>query len=262
MASPIINEIMMDVFSLELPKGTRLFKGTDAQALDMSRKGPVWLTLNKSQCKKYGKNVLEFVTNRKLKLINITSHIFRMHFLDQVNISIGTNDSESLKLKEAILSPIGLPNTDVQKTIINKYVPEESRPKFCGGITNNDVQYLAEFAEFIGFHRYSGTNLDLEMVSAMREIYGKHVDGYIQPTSIPTCWHTTFCDEVCLFDLGAKSFITPISKKRGGSKTNKQKGGGEDPRENEELYHVVSEKIRTHMCTDDLFGPPIKQISN
>jgi hypothetical protein len=105
MASPIINEIMMDVFSLELPKGTRLFKGTDAQALDMSRKGPVWLTLNKSQCKKYGKNVLEFVTNRKLKLINITSHIFRMHFLDQVNISIGTNDSESLKLKEAILHP-------------------------------------------------------------------------------------------------------------------------------------------------------------
>lgn len=87
MVTPIITEAIVDMFCIEVPKGTTLYKGDDKQTFDMSRHAPLWLTRTKPKCKK----MFEFTTNRKLKLINITSQLFRMHFLDQVDFDSSEN---------------------------------------------------------------------------------------------------------------------------------------------------------------------------
>jgi hypothetical protein len=257
-ATSIISESIIDFFSMELPKNTKLYKGSDEKTLDVSRRSPVWFSQTKSVSKKYGANTFEFVTNRKLKLINITSHLFRMHFLDQVNINSQgkeIDNVEALRLKEALLSPLGLPNTLIQKEIVKKHVPEP-RPSFCNFADGSSTEHLAEF---IGFHRYSGTSLDMDMVSMMKNIYGKYVDGYIQPMKIPTCWHHVFGDEVCIFDVGGKPTLFPIKIKSGGKKVKGGSGGG-DPRESEDAFTAVEENMRRVFGLQDQEEPLVKQI--
>ena len=42
-------------------------------------------------------------------------------------------------------------------------------------------------------------------------IYGKHVDGYLQPTNVPSCWHRSFPKELCVFNV-SKCALQPVVK--------------------------------------------------
>lgn len=229
MATSIITETTVDMFCIELPKGTKLFKGSDMSTFDTSCHAPLWLTRSKAECKKFGKNVFEFTTNRKLKMVNITSHLFRMHFLDQINIDIAENDDVSLKMKEALLH-------------------------------YNDTRDVHTLSEFIGFHRYSGTNLDIEMISAMKLFYGKYIDGYIQPNEILTCRHKTLCDDVCIFDIGAEADAAPVATKKDGY-SQKGGGGGGDPRDDVDMFLAVQAKVLAMGKFGDRNGPLVTLVS-
>jgi hypothetical protein len=220
MATPILNDGIVDLFCIILPKNNKIFKGTDAPTLDLTRTTASWFSRDKKECKKYGKQILTFSSRRNLKLINITSHIFRMHFLDQINLAMA-DDSIA---KEDLLVPVGLPNTRVQRAIVDKNVSSHTRPEFCHNKEDDETKQTKYLSEFFGFHRYSGKILDANMVQMMKNIYGKYVDGYIQPMQLPTCWHDTFADEICLFDV-SKCNLSPHKNSQGGGKKTKQCGG-------------------------------------
>lgn len=200
---------IFDLFCIELPKNTTIYKGVSkSHKFDYKFKDPVWFTTNLESAEKYAKKkeddgkVLTFKTSKKLKLINITSNLFRLHYLDQVNlkypISLKPDDTDSQR--EKLLVPIGLPSQDVQKRIVDK----TTKKKFCpfDDETTKTVGYLTSFT---GFHRYSETKSDLDMAKFMKETYPK-IDGYIQPSLITTCWHGTFQNELCLFDVSMSLF--------------------------------------------------------
>ena len=132
-----------------------------------------------------------------------------MHFTDQVN----------LRNKDVInlLLPLGIPDIEEQQIIMNKTIIKEGdRPvnvcKTVKGLTNQ-VKYYGNQS------RFSATNLDAQMISEMRNIYGHYLHGYIQPNSLPTCWHYQFPSEMCLFDLST-SFLIPLPV-TGGNKLEK-----------------------------------------
>lgn len=237
----IINSNILDSFCVELPKATKLFKGFDSGIqFDYNSKSEIWLASCVEDAQKYGKTIVHLETKKKLKLLNVTSHLFRMHFLDQVNLLTKGKElvnANYADLKENILLPLGLPNTAIQNSIVKKKATSAA-PEFCGK-SNPDPSRTQQMAEYFGYHRYSGGNLDKLMVAHMREIYGKLVDGYIQPMKVPSCWHNVFDTEVCLFEVINKigpSSVVSVGKQGGSKKTKstvpiknknrkKQKGG-------------------------------------
>ena len=115
----------------------------------------------------------------KKTLVNICSGLFKSHFTDMLNL---IHDKEE---REQALSAIGIPNLSVQQSLISQNV----RPNnLC---TVGQTQYS----------RYSGENLDKVMLKHMMNVYGKYVDGYVQPVDLPTCWHRTFPKELCVFNV-------------------------------------------------------------
>ena len=146
----------LGLFVLEVPKGTIVFKGFDDEKIDFASKDPCWFSFDAKTSKKYGKVVKKFKLGKTVRVINITSILFKQHFADQVNI-LDMDVSE----KQNVYATLG------------------------------------------------------NMVLTMKRIYGKYLDGYVQPVEIPSCWHGSFPKELCIFDV-SKTLLVPLDMKTGG----------------------------------------------
>jgi hypothetical protein len=189
---PIMNENIVSLFSLVLPKGTKLYKGSE-QPVKMNYKSnkPTWFALSEKTANRYGPNIVTVTTAKPLKMLNINSELFNLHFKDCMNLRPLTD-------KEDILLCLGIPDMETQERIIKKNVPEKDRQK------NQCLEYdsVKQQVKYYGNKsRYSGFKLDKRMAAYMDEFYGEFVDGYMQPIDRPTCWHGVFPREVCLFRL-------------------------------------------------------------
>lgn len=188
---PVINETLVSLFTIVLAKGTVLYKGTsDGKPFNISSNEPCWFALCETIAQKYGPNAVHVRLAEPIKLININSELFNLHFKDCMNL-------RPLAEKEDILFTLGMPDIETQERLISKNVPKEKQKKnHCldHRSLNDQVRYYGNKS------RYSGTNLDKGMVNAMNGLYGDFVKGYIQPVDRHTCWHVVFPKEVCLFN--------------------------------------------------------------
>ena len=203
-----LTDSTIELFTLVLPKGTLLYKGFETETkFDYSFKGPSWFALDRKEAEKYGRHVCSVKLSHKLLLINISSGIFKMHFADMLNM---IPDKEE---REEALGALGIPDPETQQSLINKRILKMHQPE---NKCKRNVDLEMETKYFQGHSRYSGKALDKTMVQNMMNIYGKIVDGYVQPMDVPSCWHGRFPKEVCLFNV-SKSQLHPSSKaQRGG----------------------------------------------
>jgi len=198
----------LELFTITLAKGTILYKGFNdpSHKFDPSSRNPCWFAFNKDHAKKYGGNVCVVKLSKKLVLINICSGLFKSHFTDMLNL---LNDKDE---REQALGAIGVPDLSTQESLVTLHVPTNARPT---NICVRDNGLLAQTKYFNGHSRYSADNLDKVMLKHMSNVYGKNVDGYIQPVALPSCWHREFPQEVCVFDV-SRCLLQPHV--RGGGK--------------------------------------------
>ena len=190
------------MFALEIPKGTTLFKGSVDGQFDFSSNNPCWFAFDLTTAKLYGKSVKKFRLNKTIRVINISS----VYFADQVNI-LDIDPSE----KQNVLATLGYPDIIEQQRIMDIHVPKRHQPL---NICNTKPELVSKLKYFGSFSRYSGKNLDFDMVSTMIRIYGGHVDGYAQPVDTPSCWHGVFPQELCIFNI-SKAALVPMDVKTG-----------------------------------------------
>lgn len=198
----------ISLFTVVFPKDNVIYKGFthDKTVFDHNSKDPCWFAFEENKARKYGEYVHQYKTTKPLKLLNISSIIFKQHFIDQINMSsIGDDD------KEKILLTLGIPNIHVQTDIVKKNL--SSKENKCA--TSKDLQTKIDY--YNGYSRYSGTNLDSMMVAKLIAIYGKHVDGYIQPRDVPSCWHGNFPAEMCIFNISKHTLTRIKNSVKGGS---------------------------------------------
>jgi hypothetical protein len=206
--SHAIDQSVVSLFSVWLPKGTVLYKGQATPKFDFSSATPCWFSLSETEASKYGPHVIKVTTKQKMLMLNTNSQLFTLHFVDYVNL-------KNISDKENILLPLGIPDITTQESIISKQIKGNRPVNHCK--TNKELEQSIKYYE--NHSRYSGTNLDSNMVMEMIDAYGKYVQGYFQPTDRPSCWHMRFPSEVCIFN------VSKIEFKEGGVRR-KQRGGG------------------------------------
>jgi len=192
----------LPLFSVTMLKDTVVYKGfeNNITKFDHNSKIPCWFALEKVESSKYGTNIVTLKTTKTLKLINISSTLFKSHLVDQLNYFDYPD-------KETILFTLGIPNIDEQVKIIEQNIsnPNDRKLNLC----KQNAKLKSKVDYFDGHSRYSGKTLDDMMVSCINAIYGKHVDGYIQKHPVPSCWHGNFPSELCIFNV-SKHVMTEI----------------------------------------------------
>jgi hypothetical protein len=209
--SQFIDKSVVALFSVWLPKGTVLYKGQPEPSFNFNAVGPCWFSLSESEATKYGPNVVKVTTTKKLLLLNANSRLFSLHFTDYINL-------KQLDNREDLLLPLGIPDLETQEARITQKVKEQGKTPPENNCKNN-TKLKQTIKYYEGHSRYSGTQLDHNMAMEMQDAYGPYVQGYMQPTDRPSCWHVRFPSEVCIFNIGNVEFKEgPIQRR--------QKGGG------------------------------------
>jgi len=228
-----------------------LYKGKNTQKFDLiNRTEPTWFALDENTIDKYGqvKYMVDIKQSNPIKLLNITTWEFRQDLCNKLNnLSLG---DVSLRRKKALtLMALGLPSLEIQIEFMKKYLTNIP-PQY------KDENILIDTCTLIG-HRLSETQIDLEMVSLLKILYGNIYNGYIQPYKVASCWMNEFAAEVCLFDLStiAESFGLVTEIKKGGG------GGGSERRRSRidiDKTHICYYKLNDLMFKSKVFNKNYK----
>lgn len=196
---------LMAMFGHVLDKNKDLYRATKRDSLDLGHLGKGWYTQEVPRDgKKYGNLVYQFKTPKSLRLINLSSMLFKHHFLDQMNLRFSSRNEEEFHRKQLALMALGFPmSVEEQTKFISEHdvqTPHNTPCKFQNPTTDQNInQHVIEAAKYFFSHRFSEYSLDLEMAEVLKETYGNVFDGYIIPVDLPTCWHKYFPSEICLF---------------------------------------------------------------
>ena len=179
----------MELFTVDFdPAATPLYKGTRSP-FDTQHPKTAWFALDVANASKYGPRVTQVRPSRRLRLLNVASHIFQYHFLDQMNLQ-----DVDLRDKDLAVLPLGIPTPGFQLALAAKYIsPPSHVPRH-----DRDPRVMHEAGYYMG-HRLSDGAIDAHMVSMMAGIYGGTHDGYIQKRPVSSMWMDRFQSEVCLF---------------------------------------------------------------
>lgn len=227
-------ENFVNSFCFELEQGQTVYKGLKVK-YNSSHKNSIWVCADPQNAQKYG-IVHKLKTTRPLKLINITSRIFRYHYLDNINFLVHGNDM----FKENICLPIGLPDSVIQKSILT----HNNEPVYSSQ-SKEDITAIDYYSSYIGFHRFSNTQKDKLMLGMIKNIYSKYgVDGYIQPFKVFSCWHGTFNEEIALFSSEDLELVEKCKQLGGTKKYNTTKVDIKRFPTPEELRQTIQKTIK------------------
>lgn len=74
----------MDLFTVYVPrKALVLYKGTNSY-FNPSRPETAWFALKEETARKYGSRVTQLNCDKELRLLDVTSYLFKFHFMDQL----------------------------------------------------------------------------------------------------------------------------------------------------------------------------------
>jgi hypothetical protein len=210
----------MELFSISIQPNTIFYKGSKDIIGPNIMIEPMWLG-KLEVAKAYGKHIYEFKTESSLKMINLHSGIFRLHFMDMLNLKYMSNNREKGHYDvpdrvKWIMSTLGLPDNE---TMIGEF--GQPTCKYEGIDTLDKIKKTAPY--YGKGERNSIRDLDREMANELYDIYGRYgFDGYIAPYATPTRFECGwFNDEVCVFNpisvLSCTQFKKTITKQKGGN---------------------------------------------
>lgn len=238
---------LMALFGYKFEKNTPLYRCADKE-IDIGKKGTAWysLDIDEASTGKYGNYIYTFKTSKPLKLINLSSILFRQHFLDQVNLRFAgkeNQDDDELLYKVCTLLSAGIPDFETQIDVVKKYVNTLNPPALPCTFSevnqpniNSKLQFLGRY---FGGHRYSDMNVDKCLATLLEEIYGNIFHGYIVPMKWPSCWHRFFPPEVCLFNAVDNTRFIKLTKH-----TFKTQSAGSPPPEDDVDYKALARKMQ------------------
>ena len=217
----------MELFIKDIPINYSLFHGSN-EIISIQNK-PTWFSEKKEYSSKYGENIYLFNTKENLKLIDICSPIFQMHYLNEINNIVHIPEDRAKYLFQ-----LGLPNYEVQSKIMGN-------PN-CIFTNNKDFQNTKFHLNFNNNkNRLSLTknkiSYDLIFIEMIKKIYKNYnIDGYVSSQFLPSLYHCgTLLPEICLFNLNKVSFLGKID--------NNFRGGQKIKRKNNKLKSNMYEKI-------------------
>jgi hypothetical protein len=194
---------MENTYTYFIENGKILYKGIKSTYADPKYSHISWFSENPNSPEKYtllnGKKVGEvftYKTIKELKLININSMFFRLHFVDKVNMLYKGDSFNEDKIK--LFSVLGIPDLHSVNYVVNKYFTQ--KPTYvCKDSTSEDTKKIMLFAQYLGGHRLSEYNMDKFFAETLKELYGQTYDGYIAPLDSVSCFHKVLPSEICLF---------------------------------------------------------------
>lgn len=203
----------MELFTCFLENNYELYHGTDTK-IKKIQEIPMWFS-DKNYASLYGKYVYKFKTKKKLKLIDINSGIFKMHYINEIN-----NIFDNYKDRMRYLISLGLPNYFMQEMYLNK-------PECIYGnkMVFDTVSLYLNFNNNNNRFSRSGRNInsDNDFIFMLRKIYN-NFDGYISKQNLPSHYHCGFIHpEICLFSCKDIELINFINNKQNGGKKNVEK---------------------------------------
>jgi hypothetical protein len=196
----------MELFTIKLSQNTDLYHGSNNNKLKLPLQNkPTWFCENTQHISKYGQFIYSFKNNVELKLIDICSPIFQMHYSNEINNKF-TNSDDRMKY----LVALGLPNYNTQDKFIGQpKCSYKNKKEF------DTVNYYLNFTDHL--NRFSQKKSDGDFVMMLKNIYPSF-DGYISKQLAPSLYQCGFLiPEVCIFDI-TKLFFQNM-------KTNNQVGG-------------------------------------
>jgi len=128
----------MELFLIPIKKDTVIYRGlSDKNKIDGN-----WFVYDIESTKQYGNEYNEYKVKKDLKLINLTSGIFQMHFMEQLNLKYTGDNYDGFDMEKfKSLIPIGLPTLESQKYIIQLIEKEIEK------ITKNKIESIKFFNE-------------------------------------------------------------------------------------------------------------------
>lgn len=206
----------MELFTRDILPNYKLFHGSN-QLLSKNSliNKTMWFSNDINQAFNYGKNIYSFQIIKPIKLLDICSPIFQMHYLNEIN-----NSFYDLQERMKYLFQLGLPNYDIQSKFVGS-----PNCVFNNIKQQNHILYKLNFNNNINRFSYgkNGKLYDLDMINMFNKIYGnKGFDGYISEQYLPSVYHCgSLQPEICLFNLNSLLFEGKIKELRGGNKKNK-----------------------------------------
>lgn len=214
-----------------------LYKRTNDKTLDLIYTRPMWFGLNDNVFDIYGTYIHKVRFKRDLKLVNIMSWNFRIDFMERLYEYFkgkDVDDVECRRTKAMCIIALGIPNLEIQYSMINKYITNPPRPEL-------DENIVADTSLFMG-HRLSETTIDREFANTLKELYASDYDGYIQEYRIASCWMNSFPPEICVFDVTTCE-LEIVTKQTGGSKAKKKISKEKRDIENDVWYHKMNDTM-------------------
>jgi hypothetical protein len=226
---------LMVLFGYKFEKNTPLYRCADKE-IDMGKKGTAWysLDIDEANTGKYGNYIYTFKTSKPLKLINLSSILFRQHFLDQINLFFAgkeNTDDADLLYKVCTLLSAGIPDTlhsPVPPCVFNELHQPRINRKFFWG------------------HIYSDTNVDKYLAALLEEIYGNIFQGYILPVKVPSCWDRFFTHNMCLFNAVDNTKFINVAKIEF-----KKQLAGSPPPEDDVDYKALAQKMQDNDFSEE-----------
>jgi hypothetical protein len=140
--------------------------------------------------------IFTYKTLKELKLININSMFFKLHFIDKINMLYINEPYSEDKIK--LFSTLGIPDLGSVNYVVNKYFTD--KPKYmCQDPAYEDAKKIKLFADYLGGHRLSEYIIDAFFAETLKKLYGQEFDGYISPIDWASCFRVALPSEICLF---------------------------------------------------------------
>jgi hypothetical protein len=190
-------------YTFTFKNGRILYRGIKEQYADPKYSKISWFSEKAKTAEKYTMQnnrkigeIFTYKTTKELKLININSMFFKVHFIDKINMFYRNEAYSEDKIR--LFSTLGIPDLGSVNYVINKYFTE--KPKYmCHDPMSEDTQKIKLFANYLGGHRLSEYTMDAFFAEKLKELYGHEFDGYISPIDWSSCFHGALPAEICLF---------------------------------------------------------------
>jgi hypothetical protein len=206
---------LLDTFFITLSAGTVIYRAFN----DKNNIKGNWYSYDIDNVRGYGNRIGKFVIQKDVKLVNLTSGLFHIHYMDKLNLLYtGTNYDGVDDRKYLAMAPIGLPNIEAQfefLKLINIINLDAKLPD------STSVAKIISDA-FYNKARISEYDLDKHLINAMTTIYKDKCDGFTLPIrTFNRITNNFFLREIYFYDadiVKITEYILPDS-------TIKQHGG-------------------------------------
>lgn len=200
--------------------------------------------------------IIEVKIKPQIKLINITSTVFHLDFMNKVLLYVD-NETD----RDILLLALGIPDLEYQKQTLQKICDDSKNPEVLRTFisTKLSLQPNTRSIKLFGdHHRFSISIFDNYFIQFVRNYYPEY-QGVVAMKNWPSIFHNEkFPAEACIFDPSYNTvFMTEHIVRKGGKKN--MKGGSsiffDDDRFAQNFETLVDKDFEKRLMTA-LYNPP------